>query len=201
MVSANPIEAPVLGSIGPPLMLTEIEVRDEAGQALPVGEVGELCVRGPQIMREYWHAADETAGVLEDGWLRTGDLARLDEQGYIFIVDRKKDMILVSGFNVYPNEIEEVLVHHPGISEVAVVGRPDTGSGEAVVACVVLSDRGLTSDSIRQYAKKELVAYKVPKTVLIMDELPKSNVGKVLRRLLREQLEESSQMRARAPLP
>ena len=176
------------GSIGLPISNTEAVIRDEQGNDLAIGEVGELWVRGPQVMQGYWQKPDETAIVLmSDGWLDTGDIARMDETGLVYIVDRKKDMILVSGFNVYPNEIEEVLSGHPAIQEVAVIGVPSPDTGEMVKAYVVGKDDNLTKDDIIAYARRYLTAYKVPKSIAFCQQLPKTNVGKVLRRALREQ--------------
>lgn len=175
------------GSIGLPISSTEVSVQDDNGNTLPVGEVGELCVRGPQVMRGYWNRPEETAKVLtEEGWLHTGDVARMDEKGYVYIVDRKKDMILVSGFNVYPNEIEDVVATHPGVLEVAAIGIPDEKSGEAVKIVVVRKDPQLSADDLRQHCKANLTGYKQPRYIEFRDSLPKSNVGKILRRELRD---------------
>ncbi|MDE2272785.1 MAG: AMP-binding protein, partial [Gammaproteobacteria bacterium] len=176
------------GSIGLPIPSTDLSIRDDDGKELKVGEVGELCFKGPQVMRGYWQRPDETAKVLSaDGWLRTGDVGRVDARGYVFIVDRKKDMILVSGFNVYPNEVEDVIAMHPGVREVAAVGVPDEHSGETVKLFVVKKDRTLTEQALKDWAHKELTGYKRPKYIEFRDELPKSNVGKILRRELRDQ--------------
>lgn len=178
------------GAIGVPIPSTEFSIRDEQGNELPMGEVGEICIRGPQVMKGYWNRPDETAATMFDGgWLRTGDMGRVDEKGYFFIEDRKKDMILVSGFNVYPNEIESVVVEHPGILEAAAVGVSDERSGEAVKLFVVAKDKSLTAKQVRDYCKEHLTGYKVPKTVEFRDELPKTNVGKILRRALRDEAE------------
>ena len=175
------------GSIGLPIPSTEVSIQNDDGQPLPIGEVGELCVRGPQVMKGYWHRPDETAKVLAaDGWLRTGDIARIDDQGFVFIVDRKKDMILVSGFNVYPNEIEDVVAQVPGVLEVAAVGVPDEKSGEAVKIVIVRKDPTLTEDDIRAHCRANLTGYKQPKYVEFRESLPKTNVGKILRRELRD---------------
>jgi long-chain acyl-CoA synthetase len=175
-------------SIGLPVPSTEISLRDDEGNEVPLGEAGELCVRGPQVMREYWQRPEETARVFTaDGFLRTGDIASIDEKGFVRLVDRKKDMILVSGFNVYPNEIEDVVVAHPGVLEVAAVGVPDAQSGEAVKLFVVRKDPGLTREDIIAHCRKNLTAYKVPRTVEFREELPKTNVGKILRRQLRDE--------------
>jgi long-chain acyl-CoA synthetase len=176
------------GAIGLPISSTECRVIDEEGNPLPLGETGELCVKGPQVMKGYWNRPEETAKVLgEDGWLRTGDMARMDEKGYFYIVDRKKDMILVSGFNVYPNEIEDVVAEHPKVLEVGAIGAPDEKSGEVVKVVVVRKDDSLTVKELRDHCRKELTGYKVPKYVEFIDELPKTNVGKILRRELRDQ--------------
>jgi long-chain acyl-CoA synthetase len=174
------------GSIGIPVPSTDVSVQDDEGRILPVGEVGEICVRGPQVMKGYWKRPDETAKVLKDGWLHTGDMGKMDERGFFYIVDRKKDMILVSGFNVYPNEIEDVIAEHPGVLEVAAVGVPDEKSGEAVKVVIVKKDPNLTAEDIRAHCEKHLTGYKRPKYIEFRTELPKSNVGKILRRELRE---------------
>jgi len=175
------------GAIGLPIPSTECRVIDSDGKPLPVGETGELCIRGPQVMLGYWNRPEETAKVLsDDGWLRTGDMARMDEQGFFYIVDRKKDMILVSGFNVYPNEIEDVVATHPKVLEVGAIGAPDEKSGEVVKAVVVRKDDSLGVKELRDFCREELTGYKVPKYVEFVDELPKTNVGKILRRELRE---------------
>ncbi|HEY8230632.1 MAG TPA: AMP-binding protein [Rhodanobacteraceae bacterium] len=176
------------GSIGMPLPSTDIALHDDDGHAMPAGEPGELCVRGPQVMKGYWSRPGETANVMDaDGWLRTGDIARMDENGLFFIVDRKKDMILVSGFNVYPNEIEDVVARHPGVLEVAAIGVPDEHSGEVVKLFVVKKDPALTEAALKQYCHDELTGYKRPKYIEFRKELPKSNVGKILRRALRDE--------------
>ncbi|HLR86586.1 MAG TPA: AMP-binding protein [Wenzhouxiangella sp.] len=176
------------GSIGLPISSTECRICDEDGNTLDVDEVGELCIRGPQVMKGYWNRPEETTKVLsDDGWLRTGDMARMDERGYFYIVDRKKDMILVSGFNVYPNEIEDVVATHPKVLEVGAIGVPDDKSGEVVKVVVVRKDDSLTVKELRDFCRTELTGYKVPKYVEFVDELSKTNVGKILRRELREQ--------------
>ena len=176
------------GAIGLPISSTEASIQDDDGNHLATGEIGELCIRGPQVMKGYWNRPDETAKVLAaDGWLRTGDIARMDEQGYFYIVDRKKDMILVSGFNVYPNEIEDVVMRYcPGVLEVAAVGVLDEKSGEVVKLVIVRKDPALTEEDIRACCKHELTGYKQPKIIEFRDSLPKTNVGKILRRELRE---------------
>jgi long-chain acyl-CoA synthetase len=174
-------------SIGLPVSSTEISICDDAGRAMPVGAVGEICVRGPQVMAGYWNRPEETAQVmLEGGWLKTGDVGRMDEAGFVYIEDRKKDMILVSGFNVYPNEIEGVIARHPGVLEVAAVSQPDEHSGEVVSVFVVRKDPALTAEQIIEFARTDLTGYKVPRHVYFRDELPKTNVGKILRRALRD---------------
>ncbi|MFZ5512551.1 MAG: long-chain-fatty-acid--CoA ligase FadD [Pseudomonadota bacterium] len=176
------------GSIGLPVPSTEVAIRDEEGRDLPIGEVGEICVRGPQVMKGYYNRPEETAKVImADGFLRTGDVGVMDEKGFVRIVDRKKDMILVSGFNVYPNEIEAVVAMHPGVLEVAAVGVPDEKSGEAVKIFVVKKDPNLTTEALIAHCKENLTGYKVPKLVEFRTELPKTNVGKILRRALRDE--------------
>jgi long-chain acyl-CoA synthetase len=184
----NPIGLDFNGSIGLPISSTEISIRDEAGEELAVGQVGEICVRGPQVMRGYWNRDDETAEVMVRGWLRTGDIGRIDAEGFVFIEDRKKDMILVSGFNVYPNEVESVMAEHPGVLEVAAVAEPDENSGEAVALFVVRKDPKLTAAELVRHAHTELTGYKVPRRIYFRDQLPKTNVGKILRRELRDEL-------------
>ena len=175
------------GKIGLPISSTDCSIQNDDWNELPIGETGEICIRGPQVMQGYWKRPKETSEVLSaDGWLHTGDIGFMDEQGYVQIVDRKKDMILVSGFNVYPNEIESVLVHHPGVLEVGVIGMPDEKSGEAVAAIVVKSDPTLTEDALIEFCKTDLTNYKRPRYVFFADELPKTNVGKILRRELRD---------------
>ena len=175
------------GSVGVPMASTECRVVDEAGNDLSVDTAGELWIRGPQVMRGYWNRLEETAAVLDDeGWLRTGDIAEMDASGFFRIVDRKKDMILVSGFNVYPNEVEEVLSQHPEVLEVGAIGVPDELSGEAVKIVVVKRSPGLTEESLRAYCEEHLTGYKRPRHVEFASELPKTNVGKILRRELRD---------------
>jgi long-chain acyl-CoA synthetase len=175
------------GTIGLPLPSTEIRILDDAGNALPFGQAGEIAVRGPQVMAGYWQRPDETAKVMTaDGFLKTGDVGIMDERGYTRIVDRKKDMILVSGFNVYPNEVEAVVAAHPGVLEVACVGVPDQHSGEAVKLYVVKKDPNLTVQELVDYCKEQLTGYKRPKHIEFRDALPKTNVGKILRRELRD---------------
>lgn len=185
-VTINPLYIETYtGSIGLPLPSTEISIRDEQGKEVKIGEKGELCVKGPQVMRGYWQRADETALVFTtDGYLKTGDIGYMDLKGFIYLVDRKKDMIIVSGFNVYPNEVEQVIAMHPGVLEVGVVGVPHEISGEIVKACIVKSDPALTKEDIIEFCRQHLTAYKIPKEVAFYQELPKSNVGKILRRQL-----------------
>jgi long-chain acyl-CoA synthetase len=174
------------GSIGLPLPSTDVCVKDEDGKLVPAGGIGELCVKGPQVMKGYWQRPEETAKVIDaDGWLHTGDMARMDERGYFYIVDRKKDMILVSGFNVYPNEIEDVVAMMPGVLEVAAIGIPDDKSGEAVKVFIVRKDPALTAEQVKAFCRENLTGYKLPKVVEFRDSLPKSNVGKILRKELR----------------
>lgn len=175
------------GTIGLPVPSTEIAIRDDDGKDLPLGKVGEICIRGPQVMKGYWNRPEETAKVMtKDGFFRSGDMGIMDKKGYVRIVDRKKDMILVSGFNVYPNEIEEVAASHEGIAEAAAIGIPDEKSGEAVKLFVVRKDPSLTEKDVREWCAAGLTNYKRPKVVEFRDELPKTNVGKILRRELRD---------------
>lgn len=175
------------GSIGTNIVNVENKVVNEFGEEVPVGEVGELIVRGPNVMKGYYKMPEETAVAIRDGWLYTGDLARMDEEGYFYIVDRKKDMIIVGGYNVYPREVEEVFYTHPSVIEVAVVGIPDPNLGEEVLAYVVLKDESLTTEELHEFCKKHLVKYKCPKEIIILDELPKNTTGKILRRNLKDQ--------------
>jgi len=162
---------------------------NDDGEELPIKGVGEICVRGPQVMAGYWNRPDETAKVmLPGGWLRTGDIGHMDERGYVYIEDRKKDMINVSGFNVYPNEVEAAVASHPGVMEVAAVAQSDPHSGEVVAVFVVPKDQSLTAEQVIAHAKASLTGYKVPKHVYFKRELPKSNVGKILRKDLRDEL-------------
>ncbi len=185
----NPVDLEAYnGSIGLPISSTEVSIRDDDGKELAIGEAGELCIRGPQVMKGYWNRPEETAKVMTpDGFLRTGDVAAIDADGFVKIVDRKKDMILVSGFNVYPNEIEDVLALHPGVLESAAVGVPDPKTGEAVKIYVVKKDPGLSEDSLIEHCRANLTAYKVPRHIAFRNELPKTNVGKILRRQLRDE--------------
>ena len=186
-VCVNPLNiTQYTGSIGLPLPSTDIQIRDGHGGFMPIGEAGELWIRGPQVMKGYWNRPDETAKVLDnDGWLETGDIAVMDKWGWLKIVDRKKDMIVVSGFNVYPNEIEDVIAHYPKVLEVACVGVPSEKTGEAIKLFVVKKDASLTKDELITYCRTQLTGYKVPREIEFRDELPKSNVGKILRRELR----------------
>ena len=176
------------GKIGLPIPSTEVCIQDDSWNDVAMGEHGEICIRGPQVMRGYWARPKETSEVLSnDGWLHTGDIGFMDEAGFVQIVDRKKDMILVSGFNVFPNEVEEVIADHPDVIEVGVIGKPDEHSGEVVMAIVVKKDDALTEQALRDFCRKGLTSYKVPKSIIFTDELPKTNVGKILRRELRDQ--------------
>ncbi|MCB1414648.1 MAG: AMP-binding protein, partial [Xanthobacteraceae bacterium] len=176
------------GTIGLPVPSTWLSIRDDDGNEVPLGQPGEICAKGPQVMAGYWNRPDETAKVITaDGYFRTGDIGVMDDEGYTKIVDRKKDMILVSGFNVYPNEIEDVIASHPGVMECAVIGVPDAKSTETVKAFVVKQDPNLTAEDIIKFCATQLTAYKVPKQVEFRTELPKTNVGKILRRELRDE--------------
>ncbi len=179
-----------IGSIGMPVPDTECKIVDlETGAEVPGGETGELCIRGPQVMQGYWQKPEETAQVLKDGWLYTGDIARMDEQGYFYIVERKKDMIISEGFNIYPRELDELLMLHPKIREAAVIGVPDELRGEKVIACVVLKEgESATQEEIIKYCRDNIAKYKLPKKVIFRQELPKSAASKVLRRVLREEI-------------
>jgi long-chain acyl-CoA synthetase len=170
-----------------PLPSTDIAIRDDGGRDLPIDEIGELCIKGPQVMAGYWMKPEETAKVMTaDGFLRTGDIVRVDQRGYVFVVDRKKDMIIVSGFNVYPNEIEDVVMSHPGVLEVGAVGVPDAKTGEAVKIVVVRKDEALTEADLIAHCRQNLTGYKTPRHVEFRATLPRTNVGKILRRELRE---------------
>lgn len=188
VVLVNPLQAKIFnGSAGLPLPSTDIEIRDEDGKALPQGQDGQLWVKGPQVMKGYWKHLDETQKVIDaEGWLATGDIAHVDAHGFVFIVDRKKDMIIVSGFNVFPNEIEAVLSGMADIKEVAIIGVPSSQTGEAIKAFIIKKDPELTEEKVIAYARKNLTGYKIPKIIEFVDQLPKTPVGKVLRRLLRE---------------
>ncbi|WP_028138696.1 long-chain fatty acid--CoA ligase [Bradyrhizobium japonicum] len=188
-LTCNPATATEFtGSIGIPVPSTYISIRDDDGKEVPLGQAGEICAKGPQVMSGYWNRPEETAKVMTaDGYFRTGDIGIMDEKGYTKIVDRKKDMILVSGFNVYPNEVEEVIAGHPGVLECAVIGIPDSKSGEAVKAFVVKKDPNLTAEAVIKFCQEQLTGYKVPKQIEFRTDLPKTNVGKILRRQLRDE--------------
>ena len=188
VVTANPLDGRDFnGSVGLPIPSTDVEIRDDDGNTLAMGEIGEICVRGPQVMRGYWQRPGATAEILSgDGWLQTGDIGRMDEEGFFYIEDRKKDMIIVSGFNVYPNEVEDVATGHPGVLEAAAIGIPHEQSGEAVRLFVVRRDPELTADDIIAHCRENLTGYKIPREVVFRDDLPKTNVGKILRRELRD---------------
>lgn len=188
VATANPANADEFsGTIGLPIPSTDIAILDDAGHALAPGEVGEIAIRGPQVMEGYWQKPEETARVMTaDGYFRSGDIGVMDDRGYVTIVDRKKDMVLVSGFNVYPNEVEAVVASHPGVLECAVVGVPDAGTGEAVKLFVVRRDPSLTAEQLQDFCHEQLTGYKRPKHIEFRNELPKTNVGKILRRELRE---------------
>ena len=190
----NPVDIPEYnGSIGLPISSTELVLRDDDGKNVPLGQPGEICIRGPQVMAGYWQRPDETAKVMDkDGWFATGDIGVKDERGFVKIVDRKKDMILVSGFNVYPNEIEAVVAMHPGVLECAAVGVPDKKSGEAVRLYVVKKDEALTADALIKHCREHLTGYKCPRDVEFRKELPKTNVGKILRRELRDEAKKAA---------
>jgi long-chain acyl-CoA synthetase len=189
VVTANRVDIrEFTGTIGLPIPSTEIRILDDAGNDVPLGQPGEIAIRGPQVMAGYWNRPDETAKVMTpDGFFKSGDVGVMDERGYVKIVDRKKDMILVSGFNVYPNELEAVVAAHPGVLEVACIGVPDEHSGEAVKLYVVRKDPNLTVEALMAYCKDNLTGYKKPKYIEFRDELPKTNVGKILRRALRDE--------------
>ena len=175
-----------IGSIGLPLPSTDIKFITDDGKEAGIDEPGELLAKGPQVMRGYWQRPDETSNNLtKDGWLKTGDIAQISTNGFIKIVDRKKDMILVSGFNVFPNEVEEVITQIPGILEVGVIGIKDEKSGEAVKACIVLKDKSLQKETIIAHCREHMVNYKVPKYIDFLETLPKTNIGKILRRKLK----------------
>lgn len=189
---SNPVQGEIRkGSIGLPLPSVEAKVVDEEGREVPIGEVGELIVKGPNVMRGYWNRPEETQKALRNGWLYTGDMARMDPDGYFYIVDRKKDMIIAGGYNIYPREVEEVLYGHPAVQEAAVIGVPDPYRGETVAAFIVLKDeyRGkVTQDEIEKFCRENLAAYKVPRIIEFRESLPKSSVGKILRRELKDEV-------------
>jgi long-chain acyl-CoA synthetase len=187
VVCCNPLDgSDQVGTIGMPFPSTEVRFMDDDGKEVAPGQPGELIARGPQVMKGYWNKPEETAQVLQDGWLWTGDVAQMDETGFVRIVDRKKDMILVSGFNVYPNEVEEVVASHPAVAEVGAIGVPDEKSGEVVKVVVVKRPGGeVTAEQLIAFCREKLAGYKVPRHVEFRTELPKTNVGKILRRALR----------------
>jgi long-chain acyl-CoA synthetase len=188
-VSCNLLEGEFTGTIGIPIPSTFVEIRDDAGLCQSIGQEGEICIRGPQIMKGYWQRPLDTAAVLdEDGWLKSGDVGFIDERGAVTITDRKKDLILVSGFNVYPNEIESVVASHPEVFESAAVGVPDAQTGEAVRVYVVKLSEKMSESDLIAHCRTQLTAYKIPRSVVFVDQLPKSNVGKILRRELRERV-------------
>jgi long-chain acyl-CoA synthetase len=201
VATLNPFHRPKREAIGVPVPGTDARIVGDGGTDVAAGDPGELWIKGPQVMQGYWQRPDETARVLRDGWLATGDIARMDEDGYIHIVDRKKDMILVSGFNVYPNEVEAVIAAHPGVADAAVVGVPDDECGEIVVAFVTPKDDTVTEDAIRDHCKASLTGYKVPRLVVIKKDLPKSNVGKVLRKDLRDEAHQAYLQRRQTASP
>jgi long-chain acyl-CoA synthetase len=186
VVCINPVKRPKLGTVGLPVPSTEIAIRDDNGNDLAIGEAGEICVRGPQVMQGYWQRPDETKLVLtEGGWVHTGDIGALDAEGFLKILDRKKDMINVSGFKVFPNEVEDIIARHPGVVEAAVIGVSDPQTGQGVKLFVVKRDPALEATEITKFARENLAAYKVPKTIVFVDALPKSNVGKIIRKDLK----------------
>jgi long-chain acyl-CoA synthetase len=192
VTSFNPLDRPRKpGSIGTSIIHVENKVVNELGDEVPIGEVGELIVRGPNVMKGYYKMAEETAATLRDGWLYTGDLARVDEEGYLYIVDRKKDMIIVGGYNVYPREVEEVIYNHPDVVEVAVFGVPDPNQGESVVGYVVSKNPSLTAEKLLTYCREHLAKYKIPSSIEFIDELPKNTTGKILRMALKAQVVQS----------
>ncbi|NNE30551.1 MAG: AMP-binding protein, partial [Saprospiraceae bacterium] len=193
VVTVNPIDGSgKIGTIGLPVPSTDVRIADEQGKPVPVGEVGEIQVKGPQVMKGYYNRPDETEKTItQEGWLCTGDIGLMHPDGYFQIVDRKKDMILVSGFNVFPNEVEDVVSHHPKVMEVAAVGVPNEKSGEVVKVYVVKKDKSLKEAELIEYCRENLTGYKVPKQVEFRKELPKTNVGKILRRVLKEEAKNS----------
>jgi long-chain acyl-CoA synthetase len=189
VITANPLALGEFnGSVGLPLPSTEVGIFDDEDKPLAIGEAGEICARGPQIMAGYWQRPEPTAKIMfGDGWLRTGDVGRMDEQGFVYIEDRLKDLIIVSGFNVYPSEIEDVVVSHPGVVEAAVIGVKDAGTGESIKLFVVRSDLDLTEQELIDFCRERLTGYKIPQQVEFRADLPKTNVGKVLKRVLRDE--------------
>jgi len=188
VATGNPSDSTVFsGTIGLPIPSTDIAILDDNAQPVPLGQPGEIAIRGPQVMVGYWNRPEETANVMTaDGFFKSGDIGIMDERGYVTIVDRKKDMVLVSGFNVYPNEVEGVVAMHPGVLECAVVGVPDEATGEAVKLFVVRRDPDLTAEQLMDYCQQQLTNYKRPKHIEFRNDLPKTNVGKILRRELRD---------------
>jgi long-chain acyl-CoA synthetase len=185
VVCINPLAQPRIGTVGLPVPSTEVEIRDDHGQPVALGEMGEVCVRGPQVMQGYWNRPDETRKVLTaDGWLLTGDVGTIDAQGFVKLLDRKKDMVIVSGFKVFPNEVEDVVAQHPGVLEAAVIGVPDNRTGQLVKLFVVRRDPELTEAELRAYCRENLTGYKVPRVIEFRESLPKSNIGKILRKEL-----------------
>jgi len=186
VVCINPVRSPKIGTVGLPVPSTDVVIRDDHGNDLPVGESGEICVRGPQVMQGYWQRPDETRLVLTPGgWLHTGDIGAFDAQGFLKVLDRKKDMVNVSGFKVFPNEVEDVIAQHPGVLEAAVIGITDATTGQGVKLFAVKRDPALTEEELTKFARERLAAYKVPTTIVFVDSLPKSNVGKIIRKDLR----------------
>jgi long-chain acyl-CoA synthetase len=186
VVCINPVRGPKIGTVGLPVPSTEVAIRDDDGNDLALSEAGEICVRGPQVMQGYWQRADETSLVLtKDGWLHTGDIGAFDAQGFLKILDRKKDMVNVSGFKVFPNEVEDVMAQHPGVLEAAVIGVADPHTGQAVKLFVVKRDPAVTAEDLTKFARERLAGYKIPKVIAFVDSLPKSNVGKIIRKDLR----------------
>ena len=186
VVCLNPVRSPKIGTVGLPVPSTEVVIRDDAGNDLPIGEAGEICVRGPQVMQGYWQRPDESSLVLTaGGWLLTGDIGAFDAQGYLKILDRKKDMINVSGFKVFPNEVEDIIAQHPGVLEAAVIGVADPHTGQGVKLFVVKRNPALTEAELTTFARERLAGYKVPKVIVFVDSLPKSNVGKIIRKDLK----------------
>tara|TARA_B100000287_G_scaffold170026_1_gene160418 strand:- start:52 stop:1278 length:1227 start_codon:yes stop_codon:yes gene_type:complete len=193
VVTINPLDGTnKIGTIGLPIPQTDVKFIDDDGKEVPQGERGEICVYGPQVMEGYWKRENDTKDIIKQGWLHTGDIGVIDKDGFIKIVDRKKEMVLVSGFNVFPNEVEHVISSHPKVLEVGVIGVPDKKTTEAVKAVIVKKDESLTEDEIKLFCKEKLTNYKCPKHVGFMDELPKSNVGKILRRIIKEKDLESN---------
>jgi long-chain acyl-CoA synthetase len=188
VLNCNPIDGTEkIGTIGLPVPSTEIRIMDEKGNEVTLGEAGEICARGPQVMPGYWNKKEETEAVFYGDWFRTGDIGVMDPDGFFKIIDRKKEMINVSGFNVYPNEVEEVISSHPKVLEVGAIGIPDEKSGEAVKIFVVKKDPSLDEQELQEYCRENLTAYKRPRHIVFRQELPKSNVGKIMRRLLKEE--------------